>query len=313
MPEFKFFVLTMAENFSTMILTSSYKIMASYINAHALTLPNRMGWLKERTYTYWKSFVPISFVPICHDPFGAKPSSLQHTLSIGFPLDVTLHQSDRLPMESNRSPPLVLQLQRTCFKMTSRQKKMISCLHEVKNQEEEMEPFYEILPASALVPHQSPAEEVIQLRAPRSWWQFSSGELEAIVASIAFNIRSVEDHPVTEVELRRRANPPQEQNQLVLVTTSTDYQDQPKPRRGPGRPKPSRIHTLSADWQIQTRTRRKAATAGRKDKKDIGVGFDLNLKPEGCSQIVAQERGPSNEDDDQTGPLAQIEDIGLGR
>ncbi|KAH0977456.1 hypothetical protein GBA52_027175 [Prunus armeniaca] len=81
----------------------------------------------------------------------------------------------------------------------------------------------------------------------------------------------------------------------------------------PGRPKPSRIHTLSADWQIQTRTRRKAATAGRKDKKDIGVGFDLNLKPEGCSQIVAQERGPSNEDDDQTGPLAQIEDIGLGR
>ncbi|CAL2272110.1 unnamed protein product [Prunus armeniaca] len=33
--------------------------------------------------------------------------------------------------------------------------------------------------------------------------QFSSGELEAIVANIAFNIRSVEDHPVTEVELRR--------------------------------------------------------------------------------------------------------------
>ncbi|BBG98692.1 hypothetical protein Prudu_008169 [Prunus dulcis] len=32
---------------------------------------------------------------------------------------------------------------------------------------------------------------------------FSSGELEAIVTSIAFNIRSVEDHPVTEVELRR--------------------------------------------------------------------------------------------------------------
>ncbi|CAL9009511.1 unnamed protein product [Prunus brigantina] len=86
MLEFRFFVLTMAENFSTMILTSSYKIMASYINAHALTLPNRMGWLKERTDTYWKSFVPLSLVPICHDPFGVKPSSLQHTLSIGFPL-----------------------------------------------------------------------------------------------------------------------------------------------------------------------------------------------------------------------------------
>ncbi|CAL8118456.1 unnamed protein product [Prunus armeniaca] len=39
--------------------------------------------------------------------------------------------------------------------------------------------------------------------APRPWWRFFSGELEAIVASIAFNIRSVEDHPVTEVELRR--------------------------------------------------------------------------------------------------------------
>ncbi|CAL9006017.1 unnamed protein product, partial [Prunus brigantina] len=39
MPEFRFFVLTMAENFSTMIFISSYNIMASYINAHALTLP----------------------------------------------------------------------------------------------------------------------------------------------------------------------------------------------------------------------------------------------------------------------------------
>ncbi|CAL8152115.1 unnamed protein product [Prunus armeniaca] len=76
----------MAENFSTMILTSSYKIMASYINAHVLTLPNRMGWLKERIDTYWKSFVPLSLVPICHDPLRAKLLSLQHTLSIGFPL-----------------------------------------------------------------------------------------------------------------------------------------------------------------------------------------------------------------------------------
>ncbi|KAI5349205.1 hypothetical protein L3X38_002092 [Prunus dulcis] len=72
MPEFRFFVLTMAENFFTMILTSSYKIMASYIKAHALTLPNRIGWLKERTDTYWKLFVPFSLVPICHDHFRAK-------------------------------------------------------------------------------------------------------------------------------------------------------------------------------------------------------------------------------------------------
>ncbi|CAL8999840.1 unnamed protein product [Prunus brigantina] len=121
-------------------------------------------------------------------------------------------------------------------------------------------------------------------------------------------------HLKNQILLPVGANPPQEQNQLVLVTT--DYQDQPKPRRGPGRPKPSRIHTLSADWQIQTRTRRKAATAGRKDKVEQGFFNDLatkTTKTEGCSQIVAQERGLSNEDDDQTGPLAQIEDIGIGR
>ncbi|CAL8163890.1 unnamed protein product [Prunus armeniaca] len=54
MPEFRFFVLTMAENFPTIILTSSHKIMASYINAHAPTLPNKMESLKERTEIYWK-------------------------------------------------------------------------------------------------------------------------------------------------------------------------------------------------------------------------------------------------------------------
>ncbi|CAL8163886.1 unnamed protein product [Prunus armeniaca] len=37
----------------------------------------------------------------------------------------------------------------------------------------------------------------------RPWWRFSSDKLEAIVASIAFNIKSVEDHLVTEVESRR--------------------------------------------------------------------------------------------------------------
>ncbi|CAL2226309.1 unnamed protein product [Prunus armeniaca] len=54
MPESRFFVLTMAKNFSTMILTSSYKIMASYINSHAPILHNRMEWLKERIDIYWK-------------------------------------------------------------------------------------------------------------------------------------------------------------------------------------------------------------------------------------------------------------------
>ncbi|BBH09902.1 transposable element gene [Prunus dulcis] len=41
------------------------------------------------------------------------------------------------------------------------------------------------------------------LRTPRHFVCLSSGELEAIATSIAFNIRSVEDHPVTEAELRR--------------------------------------------------------------------------------------------------------------
>ncbi|CAL2264850.1 unnamed protein product [Prunus armeniaca] len=88
-------------------------------------------------------------------------------------------------MESNRSPPLVLQLQRTCFKMTSRQKKMISCLHEVKNQEEEMEPFYEILPASAPVPHQSPAEEVIQSNSDHTLFlKRDEGKLTALIVYV---------------------------------------------------------------------------------------------------------------------------------
>ncbi|CAL2240654.1 unnamed protein product [Prunus armeniaca] len=139
MPEFKFFVLTMGKNFSTMILTSSYKIMASYINTHALTLPNIMGWLKERTNTYWKSFVPLSLVPICHDPFGAKPSSLQHTLSTGFPL------------------------------------------------EEEIKPVYEILPASAPVPHQSHVEEFIQ-KAHSLHISFQRGRT---VANLKYNMKQI--------------------------------------------------------------------------------------------------------------------------
>ncbi|BBG96935.1 RNA-directed DNA polymerase reverse transcriptase-related family protein, partial [Prunus dulcis] len=39
----------------------------------------------------------------------------------------------------------------------------------------------------------------IVLRAPRLLWRLSSGELEAVATNIAFNIRSVEDHPVTEI------------------------------------------------------------------------------------------------------------------
>ncbi|KAI5334621.1 hypothetical protein L3X38_024754 [Prunus dulcis] len=46
MLEFRIFVLTMAENFSIMILTSSYKIMTLYINAHALYSPTE--WVSKR-------------------------------------------------------------------------------------------------------------------------------------------------------------------------------------------------------------------------------------------------------------------------
>ncbi|CAL9030522.1 unnamed protein product [Prunus brigantina] len=50
----KFFGLTMAGNFSTMILMSSSKLTVSSINAHARPLLNRMVWLNERIDTYWK-------------------------------------------------------------------------------------------------------------------------------------------------------------------------------------------------------------------------------------------------------------------
>ncbi|KAI5316913.1 hypothetical protein L3X38_036620 [Prunus dulcis] len=153
-----------------MILTSSYQIMASYINAHALTLPKKMGWPKERTDTYWKSFVPFSLVPICHDPFGVKPSSLQHTLSIGFPLDVTLHQNYWSPAESNRSPSFsssttenLLQNYRSPTDNDRSPEENFQLSPCYQNQEEEIEPVYEILPTSAPVRHQSPTEEVIQV------------------------------------------------------------------------------------------------------------------------------------------------------
>ncbi|CAL2255065.1 unnamed protein product [Prunus armeniaca] len=48
--------------------------------------PQQNGVAERRIDTYWKSFVPLSLVPICHDPLRAKLLSLQHTLSIGFPL-----------------------------------------------------------------------------------------------------------------------------------------------------------------------------------------------------------------------------------
>ncbi|CAL9009255.1 unnamed protein product, partial [Prunus brigantina] len=58
----------------------------------------------------------------------------------------TLLQNDQSPADRDRLPEENDTLSPRC-----------------QNQEEEIEPFYEILPASAPVPHQSPAEEVIQV------------------------------------------------------------------------------------------------------------------------------------------------------
>ncbi|CAL2270407.1 unnamed protein product [Prunus armeniaca] len=86
------------------------------------------------------------------------------------PQDVTLHQNDRLLVESNRSPPLsssttenLLQNDRSPADSDQSPEENDQLSPCYQNREEEIEPFYEILPSSALVPHQSPAEEVIQV------------------------------------------------------------------------------------------------------------------------------------------------------
>ncbi|CAL9018610.1 unnamed protein product [Prunus brigantina] len=162
MPEFKFFVMAMVENFSTMILTSSYKIMASYINAHALTLPNRMRWLKEKNtligsrlcLSLWCQYATILLgrnSGLCSIPYQLDslyyPKFPNTTSNTSSPYPNTSHPkpgtlnfwlySDRLPGKNDQLSP------------------------RCQNQEEEIEPFYEILPTSAPVLHQSPAEEVI--------------------------------------------------------------------------------------------------------------------------------------------------------
>ncbi|KAI5322146.1 hypothetical protein L3X38_031218 [Prunus dulcis] len=82
--------------------------------------------------------------------------------SIFFPQGVTLHQSDLSPVERNRSPPLSSSTTETLLQNDQSPEENDLLSPRCQNHEEEIEPFYEILPASALVPHQSPAEEVIQ-------------------------------------------------------------------------------------------------------------------------------------------------------
>ncbi|CAL2257934.1 unnamed protein product [Prunus armeniaca] len=71
--------------------------------------------------------------------------------------DITLYQNDRLPKESDRSPQLVAV---DNDRLPEENDQLCRCC---QNQEEKIELFYEILLASAPVPHQSPAEKVIQV------------------------------------------------------------------------------------------------------------------------------------------------------
>ncbi|KAI5341494.1 hypothetical protein L3X38_020768 [Prunus dulcis] len=74
--------------------------------------------------------------------------------------DVTLHRSDLLPVESNQSPLLSSLTTETLLKndqspvdrdrSPEENDPLSPCC---QNQEEEIEPFYEILPTSAPVPH----------------------------------------------------------------------------------------------------------------------------------------------------------------
>ncbi|KAI5314761.1 hypothetical protein L3X38_043937 [Prunus dulcis] len=79
-------------------------------------------------------------------------------------------KNDRLPVESNRSPPLsssttenLLQNDRSPADSDWAPEENDQLSPRFQNHEEEIEPFYEILPASAPVMHQSPTDEVIQV------------------------------------------------------------------------------------------------------------------------------------------------------
>ncbi|CAL2225705.1 unnamed protein product [Prunus armeniaca] len=75
-------------------------------------------------------------------------------------LDVTLHQNDRSPVESNQSPPFSSSTIENLLQNYPLPKENDPLSPRGQNQEEKIE---DILPASAPVPHQSPAEKVIQL------------------------------------------------------------------------------------------------------------------------------------------------------
>ncbi|CAL9018146.1 unnamed protein product, partial [Prunus brigantina] len=70
-----------------------------------------------------------------------------------------LHQSDWSPPP----PSLSSSIAETLLQNNQSPEENDSLSLRYQNQEEEIEPFYEILPALALVPHQSPTEEVIQV------------------------------------------------------------------------------------------------------------------------------------------------------
>ncbi|CAL2276731.1 unnamed protein product [Prunus armeniaca] len=74
-----------------------------------------------------------------------RESTTAQTLN-SFPQDITLHQNDWSPVKSNRSPPFVLQIQRTFFTTTGRQRKTIGYLHAVKIRRRKLNCFMRFCP-----------------------------------------------------------------------------------------------------------------------------------------------------------------------
>ncbi|BBH06989.1 hypothetical protein Prudu_018782 [Prunus dulcis] len=109
-----------------------------------LTLLKKMGGRKKeqtligsRRHSASKLLVASGKQPVAPFSSSTTENLLQN--------DRSLTDSDRSPTDSDWSPEENFQLSPRC-----------------QNQEEEIEPVYEILPASAPVRHQSPTEEVIQ-------------------------------------------------------------------------------------------------------------------------------------------------------
>ncbi|KAI5310930.1 hypothetical protein L3X38_045479 [Prunus dulcis] len=80
-----------------------------------------------------------------------------------FPQEVTLHHSALSPAESNWLAPFSSSTTDNLLQNDWSPEENDQLSPRCQNQEEEIEPFYEILPSLAPVSHQSPTEKVIQV------------------------------------------------------------------------------------------------------------------------------------------------------